>query len=238
MEVKRVNDELKHWGIKGQKWGIRRFQNKDGSLTLDGGRRYNGSDYKPRKSSDGAAKKVGSALKKAGSATVKAGKATKELINKSKEKKRLKEEEKRRQLVDAGKVSTKNMTTEEINRRIDRLNLEKRYNQILKETNPSNTVINEGKSFVNKMWKEAVMPAAAEAGKTLLKDSLIKQGTKSLGLDKEDSLKKASELMQNKYNKAKYERQLYEEQEVLKQLKSGNLDAARTSGGGEGKKKK
>ena len=29
-----------HHGIKGMKWGVRRFQNKDGSLTLKGQRRY------------------------------------------------------------------------------------------------------------------------------------------------------------------------------------------------------
>lgn len=34
------NDELSHHGIKGQKWGVRRFQNKDGSLTPAGKRRY------------------------------------------------------------------------------------------------------------------------------------------------------------------------------------------------------
>lgn len=33
------NNELTHWGIKGQKWGIRRFQNKDGSLTEAGRKR-------------------------------------------------------------------------------------------------------------------------------------------------------------------------------------------------------
>ena len=33
-------NELTHHGIKGQKWGIRRFQNKDGSLTPAGRRRY------------------------------------------------------------------------------------------------------------------------------------------------------------------------------------------------------
>ena len=32
--------ELYHHGIKGQKWGVRRFQNKDGSLTPAGRRRY------------------------------------------------------------------------------------------------------------------------------------------------------------------------------------------------------
>lgn len=34
------SDELYHHGIKGQKWGIRRFQNKDGTLTEAGRDRY------------------------------------------------------------------------------------------------------------------------------------------------------------------------------------------------------
>ena len=33
-------NELYHHGIKGQKWGVRRFQNKDGSLTSAGKRRF------------------------------------------------------------------------------------------------------------------------------------------------------------------------------------------------------
>lgn len=33
-------DELMHFGIKGQKWGVRRFQNKDGSITPKGKKRY------------------------------------------------------------------------------------------------------------------------------------------------------------------------------------------------------
>ena len=35
-----VTKELYHWGIKGQKWGIRRYQNEDGTLTEAGIRRY------------------------------------------------------------------------------------------------------------------------------------------------------------------------------------------------------
>lgn len=31
--------ELYHWGIKGMKWGVRRYQNKDGTLTNAGKKR-------------------------------------------------------------------------------------------------------------------------------------------------------------------------------------------------------
>lgn len=43
--------ELYHHGIKGQKWGVRRFQNKDGSLTPAGEKRYgdnNPTDQTPK----------------------------------------------------------------------------------------------------------------------------------------------------------------------------------------------
>lgn len=38
------NYDLEHHGIKGQKWGVRRYQNPDGSLTPAGEKRY-GSSY-------------------------------------------------------------------------------------------------------------------------------------------------------------------------------------------------
>lgn len=37
------DDYLAHHGIKGQKWGIRRYQNPDGSLTAEGLKRYGAS---------------------------------------------------------------------------------------------------------------------------------------------------------------------------------------------------
>ena len=35
-----MSEYLMHYGVKGQKWGIRRYQNKDGSLTEEGRKHY------------------------------------------------------------------------------------------------------------------------------------------------------------------------------------------------------
>ena len=40
------SDELHHHGIKGQRWGVRRFQNEDGSLTPAGRRRLERADQR------------------------------------------------------------------------------------------------------------------------------------------------------------------------------------------------
>lgn len=45
-EIKNMNYELYHHGIKGQKWGIRRFQNPDGTLTEAGKKHYDRSSGK------------------------------------------------------------------------------------------------------------------------------------------------------------------------------------------------
>lgn len=39
-----TNNHLEHHGIKGQQWGVRRYQNPDGTLTAEGRKRYNSDD--------------------------------------------------------------------------------------------------------------------------------------------------------------------------------------------------
>ena len=46
------NKQLYHHGIKGQKWGVRRFQKKDGSLTPAGKKRYNNYEDEAKNMSD------------------------------------------------------------------------------------------------------------------------------------------------------------------------------------------
>ena len=48
------NNYLQHYGIKGMKWGVRRYQNKDGSLTSAGKKRY---DYEDSGSKENAQKR-------------------------------------------------------------------------------------------------------------------------------------------------------------------------------------
>ena len=54
------HNELKHFGIKGMKWGVRRFQNEDGSLTPAGQQRYNKLEKRYKK----AAKKYEKNIRK------------------------------------------------------------------------------------------------------------------------------------------------------------------------------
>ena len=44
----KLDNELQHHGIKGQKWGVRRYQNADGSLTAAGRKRYGEDRYEVR----------------------------------------------------------------------------------------------------------------------------------------------------------------------------------------------
>lgn len=58
-----THDYLCHWGIKGMKWGVRRYQNKDGSLTPEGKKRYSeegnsGETSKPSSSGKSTQKSI------------------------------------------------------------------------------------------------------------------------------------------------------------------------------------
>ena len=103
-------DELYHWGIKGQKWGIRRYQNEDGSLTVEGKKRYkvnSVNEYRQRQFNAGK-----SISESAGNI---AGKAS-DIIRKQKNKESYKVDNK-----------IKKMSDDELRKKINRIQMERQY---------------------------------------------------------------------------------------------------------------
>ena len=104
--------DLRHHGIKGQKWGVRRFQNADGSLTADGRKRYGTDDLK-----DSLDK-----LNKADS-----------FINTAKKYQSEKDRKEHNNKVNNKiKSDLSKMSDKELQQVVNRLNLEERYTQVMK----------------------------------------------------------------------------------------------------------
>lgn len=133
------SEELKHYGIKGQKWGVRRFQNEDGSLTAKGKERYGTEDnFKEQYPKD-----VKKTLDKTKSGIGKANDAVKKVREVNDKKVKKEREEKVKQ--DVSKMSD-----QELQKIVNRLNMEERYKQVMNSREAEN-----GKDKVGKILEYA-----------------------------------------------------------------------------------
>lgn len=115
-----MSNYIKHHGIKGMKWGVRRFQNADGSLTPKGKQRYGDKDNFEKQYPEDIKKtlvKAGSSIGKA-SKTIDTAKAYNNAIVKKANEKKIKED-------------VSKMSDQDLQRIVNRLNMEERYKQVM-----------------------------------------------------------------------------------------------------------
>lgn len=214
--VYKDEDELTHWGVRGMRWGVRRFQNKDGTLTKAGQKRYNDElakvrteekTLKNRKSVQNKLDKL-AARKKA----VEDGK--KELDGNQgkssrKAKKNLTPED-----ANPAKKSIKDMTDDELAKAVNRARLEESYRQL----NPEPPV---KQSLVKKLVNDVVAPAAVNSGKRFLENALNKMADKALnGKGDGNSL----EALKKTYEKLDYQDKILKVQKSIEKRQKGTSD--------------
>jgi len=151
-----MNDELYHYGIKGMKWGVRRYENEDGTLTEAGKKRYSTKENYER--SRDKKKKVGKALGLTAAAAL-ALYGGKKAYKKFGTPKDLRDIKKQR-LKDLRNRSK--LTIEDLKDKIDRLETEKRLKDLTYEqVAPGRKAAKEALSNVAKKTATTALTGAA-----------------------------------------------------------------------------
>jgi hypothetical protein len=158
-----VRGVLIHHGVSGMKWGVRKYQNADGSLT-DAGRKHYGVG-------DPLSKTAKTATKVTESKTVIKKKQTASKV-----------EQPKQQVT----KSVKEMSESEIRDAINRMQLESQYKRLYSELNPTPT---KTKSFVSKYGSKAVDSIMNELINQGSK-ALVKTMFQSMGITTESDKKK------------------------------------------------
>lgn len=222
------NGELYHWGIKGMKWGQRRYQNKDGSLTPAGKKRYE-KEVARLKEREKTIK--GQERAKARQAKLDAKKAEldereKALIGgkSSSTKTKVSSEP-------AKKKSISEMTDEELRAETSRMQAEANYMNAQKNLAAlTPQKVNRGEKFVKGLM-DAAVPKISNALADVASNYVKKKIGEALGLEKKDienvydKAKKEAEYWKNlntaTQQKKQYERGQQDERDVAKKAAEG-----------------
>lgn len=217
------SEELRHHGIKGMRWGIRRYQNKDGSLTPAGRKRYD-QEIESLKSEKTKlqqkhknlnAQQRMEARKDKLKADIEAekeylkngGKKSGKSDSSDKQSEETKEPEK--------KKSASEMSSEELNEAINHMRLQQTYNQLYSQLNP------EKESKVKEIGKKFLDDAIIPAGTSVAKDWLTKVGKEALGINAKEA-KSEYDKLKDQYNILKTKKDIEDLKNPKKDYKKEN----------------
>lgn len=163
------NNTLSHHGIKGQKWGFRRFQNRDGTLTPAGKKRY-AQEMERLKKEEKILKNKQRTKAQLDKLDAKRKeieeqkKALKGKASKTDDEREIPAENVRKAV---GKKKIKDMTDEELKAITDRLDLERKYKEAMEK---SGHKVKDGKKFTTTL-KDKAKEGVADAGKEIAKNA-------------------------------------------------------------------
>ena len=128
-----IESDLRHYGITGMKWGVRRYQNEDRSLTPEGRIRYgvgNGNEKgneKPGQNDNGKQESNGKKKKKGGEGgdpREKIANSTRSVVENTRQ---VADQLSRRRPNQKEKEKVKSMSDDELRRKINRMQMEEQY---------------------------------------------------------------------------------------------------------------